>query len=240
MTEDEEIIARAVQWAQKKKDFVLEKTVSEENRRSAKECIFMAGLPGAGKTETVRRLELKKTFTVLEADEIRLLNPEYRGTTDHEKGNAHLIQKATSIGLDYCRKYCVEHEIAFVQDTTLSNRGSIDLIRKLHNKEWDVTIIFVSQDPLRAWEFAKERERKEGRNVPMESFAESLANIVDNLQRIRDKYPGVRIKVALKEGRSMKKIVTVEEQPVKSILVENGIVEFDKNRILELIRGKGL
>ena len=198
----------------------------------------MAGSPGAGKTETVRQLELRQEFVVLEADEIRLMNPLYRGTTGKEEGNAHLIQKAAGIGLDHCRTHCIERGIAFVQDTTLSNSGSRDLIRKLCRTGWRTNIIFVYQDPVRAWDFVVEREKKEGRGIPRERFAESFADIVGNLRHIQEKCQDIRITLVVKKGKSVEKAGIVAEKSIAAALVENGIEIPDKKGILQLIKSK--
>ena len=198
----------------------------------------MAGSPGAGKTETVRQLELRQKFVVLEADEIRLMNPLYRGTTGKGEGNAHLIQKAVGIGLDYCRTYCIEHGIAFVQDATLSNSESRGLIRKLWHTGWRTNIIFVYQDPVQAWDFVVEREKKEGRGIPRERFAESFTDIVDNLRRVQEKCPGIRIALIVKKGKSVEKARIVAEKSIAAALVENGIEIPDKKGILQLIKSK--
>ena len=232
---DDDIIEKAAQWMQENKEYILKKIVTERSPRTAKECIFMAGSPGAGKTETVRRLRLKETFTILEADEIRVLNPHYQKTTETQKGNAHLIQKAASIGLEHCRKYCIENGVAFVQDTTFSNRGSIDLVRKLTNAGWDMTIIFIYQNPEKAWQFTKAREEIEGRNIPKESFAESFTSIIRNIERIQGKYPDIRVILAIKDGIETAERVKLEHETITSALKERDIVIPDKNAILQVI-----
>ena len=233
---DEKIIEQAAQWMRENTDRVLRSIVLDREPRTAKECIFMAGSPGAGKTETVHRLRLRERFVVLEADEIRTLNPFYRKTIDNEKGNAHLIQKAASIGLEYCRKYCIDNDIAFVQDTTFSNRGSIDLVRKLVNTGWDITIIFVFQSVRRAWEFTKIREAKEGRSIPAESFARSFANVVENIQRLQERCPGIHISLIVKDGVSVKRSLKITQNPIKSVLVDNDIAILEESAILKIIQ----
>ena len=233
--QDDGTIEKAAQWTQENKERILKKIVTEQNPRNAKECIFMAGSPGAGKTETVRRLKLKETFTILEADEIRVLNPHYQKTTETQKGNAHLIQKAASIGLEYCRKYCIENGMVFVQDTTFSNRGSIDLVRKLTNAGWDMTIIFIYQDPEKAWQFTKAREEIEGRNIPKESFAESFTGIIRNIERVQGKHPDMRVILAIKDGTETVERVKLEHETITSALKERDIVMPDKNAILQAI-----
>ena len=219
----EPIEEKSVQWMNENKENILKKIVTNKNPRKAKECILMAGSPGAGKTETVKRLKLRETFIVLEADEIRVLNDHYQKATKERAGNAHLIQKAASIGLDYCRAYCIENDIAFVQDTTLSNRGSIDMVRKLLNSGWKITIIFIFQDPKKAWEFTKAREAKEGRNIPKESFAKSFANIVENIRKVQEKHPKAQVVLNIKNGKEVIKYVKLKGENIESILTDNGI-----------------
>ena len=233
---DEKIIEQAAQWMRENTDRVLRDIVLSQKPRTARECIFMAGSPGAGKTETVHRLRLRERFVVLEADEIRVLNPFYRKTVDDEKGNAHLIQKAASIGLDYCRKYCIDNAVAFVQDTTFSNKGSIDLVRKLVNAGWDITIIFVFQSVQRAWEFTKIREAKEGRSIPAESFARSFANVVENIQRLQEKCPGIHISLIIKDGVDVKRTLKIKESPIKSVLMDTGVAIPEEGAILKMLQ----
>lgn len=234
MTTDEETIKNAAEWAEKHKEKVARYVILKGDVRKDKECILMAGSPGAGKTEMVRNLHLDETFTILEADAIREMNYYYKKTEGEQKGNAHLIQKAASIGLNYCRKMCIENEIAFVQDTTLQNHGSRDLIKKLLKAGWIVKIFFVFQSPENAWRFTKARERKEGRNVPKESFAESFTNIFKNLEHIQKKHPEVVINVLTKKGGKIKEIKTANK-PISSVLGEVGINIPSKDAILKAI-----
>ena len=66
---DEKIIEQAAQWMRENTDRVLRSVVLDREPRTARKCIFMAGSPGAGKTETVHRLRLRERFVVLEAEE---------------------------------------------------------------------------------------------------------------------------------------------------------------------------
>ena len=233
--EDDNVIEKAIQWMDENKKSVLKNTVLNKEPRKAKECILMAGSPGAGKTETVRRLNLKENFIILEADEIRVLNPHYKKTEGEKKGNAHLIQKAAGKGLEHCRKHCIENEIAFVQDTTLSNRGSMDLIKKLFNKGWDISIIFIYQDPKKAWEFTKAREEKEGRNIPKNDFADSFANIVNNIKKIQKKYPEIRVILNIKDGIKVTKHTELKGKSVESVFASNNIKIPESQDVLKLI-----
>ncbi len=107
--------------------------------------IFMAGSPGAGKTEFSKRyqpalnknddfiVEFLKSenltpqdidclFIRIDVDEIRSFIPQYQKTDpiSGTKGNSHVIQKAANKGLDILRDYCLKNEISFLHDGTFS------------------------------------------------------------------------------------------------------------------------
>ena len=235
--EDKEIIEKAAQWATENEGEIAEKVVFSKTNRNSKQCIFMAGAPGAGKTETVREAEFQKNFIILEADAIREMNPYYKRTEGNQKGNAHLLQKAASIGLNYCRKICIENNMAFLQDTTFQNSGSRDLVKKLLKSEWEVNIFFVFQSPKDSWQFTQAREKREGRNIPKESFAESFTNIYKNLEYIQNKHPEIAISLVIKEGRAIKKNIPAEGKSIGGLLVDSGIAIPSKDVIMESIEG---
>ena len=229
-----ETIEKAAKWAEENKEKILQEIVLDREYRISKMCILMAGSPGAGKTETVRQFELEKRFTVLEADEIREMNPCYKKTENGQKGNAHLLQKATSIGLNYCREVCIEKGIAFVQDTTFQNHGSRDLVKKLLKAEWRLIILFIFQDPKYAWKFTQARELEEGRNIPKESFAESFTSILRNIEYVQKKHKRAVTGLVIKEGKEIKGF-SPGIKPIKSILKDHGVTIPSKSAILKSI-----
>lgn len=68
--------------------------------------LFMAGSPGAGKTEVSRGLvrKFKDAPVRIDADEIRTLCPEYTGA------NAHVFQKAANKGVNTLFDYVLHKE----------------------------------------------------------------------------------------------------------------------------------
>ena len=234
VNEAETIEKKAAKWAEENEEQILKEIVFDRKYRISKMCILMAGSPGAGKTETVRQLELEKRFTVLEADEIREMNPCYKKTENGQEGNAHLLQKATSVGLDYCRKVCMEKGIAFVQDTTFQNSGSRNLVKKLLKEGWASIIFFIFQDPKYAWKFTQARELEEGRNIPKESFAESFTNILRNIEYVQKRYPQVSVFLAIKEGKEIKEF-TFGKKPIRNMLEDYGVTIPSKSAILKSI-----
>lgn len=129
--------------------------LSEENPVS----VFMAGSPGAGKTEASIEL-LKKIGTPvirIDPDELRDEFPDYSGE------NAWLFQKAVSVLVDRIHDTALEQRQSFLLDGTLSRydvaRKNIE--RSLKRKR-AVQILYVYQEPRLAWAFVQAREAAEG------------------------------------------------------------------------------
>ena len=80
-----------------------------------KDAIFMAGSPGAGKSEVA--LGLVNSYhkhLIIDADEFRLQFPEYNGS------NSSLFQKASSWLVDQAFKYVINHGYSFILDATFA------------------------------------------------------------------------------------------------------------------------
>ncbi len=192
--------------------------------------IFMAGSPGAGKTEFSKRYmplrldkkdkRLVKYFTErgidiesintlfirIDVDEIREFLPQYRKTDSAMgiKGNAHVIQKAANKGLDILRDYCLDNEISFLHDGTFSNYETMrELVKKSLHFGRRVQIYYLYLDPIVAWEFTKAREYLEGRNVVKEKFVEQYYKSRENVNRIKQEFGAdVQINCVLKNSKN--------------------------------------
>lgn len=158
--------------------------------------VFMAGSPGAGKTESSRNLIEKLTkdnHSVLriDPDELRVQFPEYNGT------NSSLFIGATSIVADKIHDYALKNKQSFVFDGTLSNldRSRENLERSLGKKRF-IQIVYVYQEPVQAWNFVKAREIKDGRKVPRDAFIEQYFMARENVNLLKKEF-GTNIKVDL-------------------------------------------
>lgn len=182
---------------------------------------FMAGSPGAGKTEFSRRYmneeidrsdhklinrlrelrsdidNARSLFVRIDVDEIREFIPYYRKTNVKAciKGNAHVIQKAANKGLDILRKYCLQNGISFLHDGTFGNYDTMrDLIKKSLRKGRSVQVFYIYLDPLVAWEFTRAREFLEGRNIVKEKFIEQFFASRKNVAKIKEEF-GNKVKI---------------------------------------------
>ena len=145
--------------------------------------VFMAGSPGAGKTEA--SLELLKKFgdspvIRIDPDELRSEFPAYRGA------NAWLFQRAVSILVEKVHDLALEQSQSFLLDGTLSHydvaRKNIDRSLK---RERTVQILYVYQEPQLAWEFVQAREAAEGRRIEPEHFIEQYFAARDVVNRLK-------------------------------------------------------
>lgn len=186
LTEQEaRVEAEALDYARAEKKSIAKRLtdpaiyLSEENPVS----VFMAGSPGAGKTEASIEL-LKKIGTSvirIDPDELRSEFPAYSGE------NAWLFQKAVSVLVDRIHDTALEQRQSFLLDGTLSHydvaRKNIE--RSLKRKR-TVQILYVYQEPRLAWDFVQAREAAEGRRIRPEHFIEqyfAAREVVNRLKR---------------------------------------------------------
>ncbi|MFA5763961.1 MAG: zeta toxin family protein [Candidatus Paceibacterota bacterium] len=158
--------------------------------------VFMAGSPGAGKTESSKNLIRtlsKDSHPVLriDSDDLRCYFSEYTGS------NSHLFIGATSILAEKIQDIALHQKQSFVFDGTLSK---LDIARRNINRSLDknrlVQIVYVYQDPKQAWEFVKAREMKDGRNVPKEAFIEQYFLARENVNILKKEF-GQKIRIDL-------------------------------------------
>lgn len=147
--------------------------------------LFMAGSPGAGKTEYSKALiKMAKSsanpIVRIDADEIREMIPQYNGA------NSDVVQSAASIGVHNLYNYVLKNKLNAMIDGTFAKFEIVHKnIERSLSRNRPVGIYYVYQDPLLAWEFTKKREKLEGRKVPKEVFIKSFLNAKKNVIKIK-------------------------------------------------------
>ena len=147
---------------------------------------FMAGSPGAGKTETsikfIKNLNKDINFPIvrIDADEIRELCPNYNGQ------DAHLFREASVLGVNKLYDYINKKKFNALVDGTFSNeKYAITNIETAIKKGREVYIIYIFQDPQRAWGFTLKREKMQNRKITIEVFINSFIKAKDNVNKIK-------------------------------------------------------
>ncbi len=188
---DEEIKQRAHEFARKNKDDIAKSmtNILIYPPDDFPVSVFMAGSPGAGKTESSKNLItiLKDNHPILriDPDDLRPKFEEYSGN------NSSLFIYSTSIIADRMQDYALSNKQSFVFDGTFSNLDrSRENIKRSLKKERFVQILYVYQEPLQAWNFVKAREIKDGRKVPKEAFIEQYFMARDNVNLLKKEFGG--------------------------------------------------
>lgn len=146
--------------------------------------VFMAGSPGAGKTEASKALlsKFKGDVIRIDADEFREQFEDYTGD------NSWLFQPAVSILVEKIYDLVIKNSQSFLLDGTLTNYDiAVKNIKRSVKRHRMVQILYVYQEPSRAWEFVQAREKVEGRNIPLDRFVQqyfAARNTVNNLKKL--------------------------------------------------------
>lgn len=164
--------------------------------------IFMAGEPGAGKTEFSKSYikELVKKIpgikiVRIDPDDIREIFDEYTGDNSHE------FQKACGQGVEYLFDHVQEKKINAILDGTFVNyeKQKKNISRALNRKR-KVEIFYIYQNPLTAWDFTKKREVVEQRHVSKDIFIEAYFKSRENVNKIKKEFRSeVELSLVLKD-----------------------------------------
>ncbi|MBO2628128.1 zeta toxin family protein [Shewanella algae] len=169
--DEQAIIDKAIGEAKKMKKAVAKRLVDGLPQEGEAVSVFMAGSPGAGKTETARAMirafknESGSELVHIENDELRKEFEDYDGQ------NSPLFQRPATLLVEAIHDRALSRGVSFILDSTLSSFDKAkDNIERSLKKNRFVLIIFVYQEPEQAWKLVKAREQEEGRRVPEEVF----------------------------------------------------------------------
>lgn len=197
---DEKISNDAKIWVKNNKKILIEKFCSLNKHQPSKKpfIIFMAGSPGAGKTEFSKSLipilqkrDPNHAIVRVDIDEIRCLIPQYNGK------NSSQIQSAASLGVEKIFDHVQNHNQNVIIDSTFAHYEKVESdIKRAMARNRDIGIFYLYQDPLIAWGFTKKREKVDGRYVPKDVFINAFFKSKENVNLIKQKY-GNKIEISL-------------------------------------------
>ncbi|NLY57033.1 MAG: AAA family ATPase [Gammaproteobacteria bacterium] len=197
MSTEDELGRAALEWAQRnKKPFARAET--DKGKFPPEEdpvTIFMAGSPGAGKTEVAESLaaELAQpgngTALLIDPDKYRDRFSDYDGS------NAWVFHRAVSVLVEKVFDFALKQKQSFILDGTLSNYAkAASNIERCLGRGREVLILYVYQDPVLAWKFVQAREATEGRRILKEHFIEQYFAAREAVNRLKSEF-GSRITV---------------------------------------------
>lgn len=186
-----DISEEAIKYIKNNKKQIYEQFASEKTYRAFEVPVtfFMAGSPGAGKTEYsknfIKNVNQVMDFPIvrIDADEFRELCPAYSGS------NSHLFQGATALAVNKLYDYVLEKRYNVLVDGTFSSyKYAEENIKRALKKRREVYLFYIYQDPLVAWNFTLKREKIDGRKITLEVFIEDFFKAKDNVVKIKKLY----------------------------------------------------
>lgn len=147
--------------------------------------LFMAGSPGAGKTEFSKWFVkgLKTSIIRLDPDEIRSYIPGYNGTNSSE------VHSAVCICVEKIYDFVLKNKYDILIDGTLASvevaRKNIKRSLKRNRK---VGIFYLFQPPNDAWKFTQKRELLEGRKITKKVFINDFLNAYKNINLLKKEF----------------------------------------------------
>ncbi len=213
MVSDDALRAQAITFAKKQKSVIAREVANKAIFKPEEKpvSIFMAGSPGAGKTEFAKRLKehfekegARKVLRV-DGDELRSRIPGYTGK------NSDPFQDAVAILVERIHEFLVYDKQSFILDGVFSkfSKAKQDIAYSLM-KGRSVVIFYLYQDPRVAWKFVIARERAAGRGLSKRLFVELFLQAQETLERLRVEF-GNRITVYLVQKN-------YEDDSVKNVL----------------------
>jgi predicted ABC-type ATPase len=144
--------------------------------------LFMAGSPGAGKTEVSKRLMVRfaeKSPIRIDADEVRKILPGYTGC------NSYIFQKACSKGVDKLHDHAIERHINMIMDSTFSSDETLKALERSIRHGRKIEIYYLYQDPALAWKFTQARELEDGRKISRDVFIKAFLRARENVNKVK-------------------------------------------------------
>ncbi len=139
-----------LEYAKANKDKFISYIIKGKSPEVGRDAVFMAGSPGAGKSEVAIGLaENYDNHVIIDADYFRTQFPDYNGK------NSSLFQKASSWLVEQAFRYVLDHGYSFILDATFAILSAEKNISRALKKHFRVTIFYVYQDPKIAWNLHK-------------------------------------------------------------------------------------
>lgn len=232
-SETNAIERKALEFARKNKTTIAKCLTNKDNFPSEPDpvSVFMAGSPGAGKTEAskelLREISGGRSVIRIDPDELRENFGDYDGT------NSWMFHRAVSVLVAKMLDLVFKQSQSFLLDGTFANyelaRQNVE--RSLKRKRF-VQILYVYQDPYLAWGFVMDREATEGRRVPPESFVEQYFGARQTVNRLKSSFgERIRVDLLLKNTDGSNRFYKSGVDQIDYHIPEN----FDRNQVMTLV-----
>jgi hypothetical protein len=188
---EKEIMKTAQEFANRHKRQIVEDFVKGFAPIKNPSSFFMAGSPGAGKTEFSKEFvaivekEWSEKILRIDPDDFR----KYFVECGYTGENSYLFQGAISVLTDSVHDYVLKHSLEFLLDGTFASFAKSDQnIQRSLSRNRKVYIYYIYQLPEVAWKFTVAREKVEGRKISKEVFVNHFLSARENVCKIKQKY----------------------------------------------------
>ncbi|KAF1030324.1 MAG: Toxin PezT [Pseudomonas sp.] len=163
--------------------------------------VFMAGSPGAGKTEVsksfIHLMEMSGSNALrIDPDDFRDYFPEYTGA------NSSFFQRGVTAIVERTLDLVYQQQQSFLLDGTLANIAVArkNIQRALNKENRSAQIVYVYQKPELAWRFVLAREAIEGRNIPCHEFVRQFYAAKTTVCQLKREFLGhLQVDVLIKD-----------------------------------------
>lgn len=220
----------SIEYVRHNKQVFIDAVCHDANPSEHPIAVFMAGTPGAGKTEVAK--SIMEFFDVepcrIDADDFRALLPGYNGS------NSSTVQPAAAMAVDKVLDKVLDKRYSFILDGTFAIGKSVVNIKRALRHGFEVHIYFVYQDPKEAWDFTKIREEQEGRMVPLDMFIEAYFKSRDNVIQVKDEFgDAVLLQVIVKSYSRSEEAVYSDVKDIEKVLP----ILYSKSELSEKLHG---
>jgi len=172
---------KAKQWVKDKANQarVVELFFEKNKPTDSRVAFFMAGIPGAGKTEFAENaIKSNPEFISIEHDQLVEFIDGYR-PEDYYK-----YRKAGSVLVTRVFDECLRNGYSFIFDGTLSHENGVKNIKRCLKADYEVVVVYIVQDATLAWELTQARELVKKRSIERKGFIETCRKLNLNLLNI--------------------------------------------------------
>lgn len=196
--------------------------------------VFMAGSPGAGKTEaSVDLLARLGGANVLRIDPDEIREEEF-SSLKYQGSDASLYQRAVSILVDRILDHAFKNCQSFVLDGTLSSIGvAVKNIQRSLDRKRVVQVLFVYQEPRFAWQFVCAREAAEGRRVPADKFVDQYFASREVAAELKQRFgKDLKLDLLIKNTDGSNRTYQAGVDQIDSYIPE----QYSRNEVLEMTK----
>jgi len=192
--------------------------------------ILVAGVPGSGKTSTLKELYNLNKYAYINADDIKELIPEYKGY------NAPLIHhESTDIEKRLIKKAIKQNKSIMIDKTFKNMSKAKRILSSLKRKGYNIQMIATQLPTHKSIERAHSRFMKTGRYVPYEMIGEYAPQVNENIIKLKKVIPTKIYNTDIPMGQRPIRIEKMNEKindEMDNIKVWNSMIESEDDAII--------